>query len=584
MIVKMKKIKILLFLVLAFATLMIFVACDSCDHEYETTSIGASCEHEVVNSKICIKCGERTDTVISPKGHDFKVTVKEATCSSSGYTEFKCDCGYSYHGDIKSAKGHDYSEKVVEPTCGESGYSKYTCKNCGDTYKGNFVDALEHDLTSVTIEPECTNEGYTSYTCAHCDYSFDSSFVEPKGHEFQSITTEPNCMSAGFIQYLCVNCDYYYISDFTPPLGHNLVGIVTNPDCISVGFTTYKCQNCDYSYDSDFLSPLGHSYTSTVLKSSNCTETGETLYVCECGDQYSIVDPPTGHQFVKSVIQPTVSDMGCTEFACDCGFNYIGNYRFYSEILDNAYAGGNEVLAKGIDISRWNHRVDSNGEYVPIDWATLKDAGVDYVILKIGSTVRENDTLGGLEPTFEMDYQGAKAAGLDVGVYYFTYSTNVSQIKKDAEILLTYLEGKEFEYPIYLDLEEAPKENYYPSQIASPILTEMCLSFFSILQSEGYYTGLYVNNEFLFNVLQTENMIDLFEIWYARYPNLEPYEWTVDSVKDYPFGEAFGMWQYTMTGKLSPLIGDVDFSYAYKDLPSLIKKYGFNGFGTVDQE
>ena len=92
------------------------------------------------------------------------------------------------------------------------------------------------------------------------------------------------------------------------------------------------------------------------------------------------------------------------------------------------------------------------------------------------------------------------------------------------------------------------------------------------------------SKEFLFNILQTENMIDLFEIWYARYPNLQPYDWTVDSILDYPFGEPFGMWQYTMTGKLDPLLGDVDFSYAYKDLPSLIKKHGFNGFNTVDEE
>lgn len=581
---KMKKFKILLFLVFALAVLIIFVACDSCDHEYDTTSAGPLCEEEVVNSRTCIKCGEKTDTAIPPRGHDFKVTVKAATCTTSGYTEFMCDCGYSYHGDIKSATGHDYSVKVINPTCNDFGYTEYTCKNCGDSYTGNFIDALGHNLTSVTIAPDCTNEGYTSYTCSRCDYSFASSFVEPLGHEFESITTDPNCMSAGFIQYLCVNCDYYYISDFTPPLGHYLEGVVTNPDCINVGFTTYTCENCDYSYTSDFLSPLGHSYTSITLKGANCTEEGEEKYSCECGYEYTVTIAPLGHNFTKSVVAPTVSDMGYTEFACECGFNYIGNYRFYSEILDNAYAGSNEVLAQGIDISRWNHQVDSNGEYIPIDWEALKAAGVDYVILKVGSTIREGDTLGGLEPTFEMDYQGAKAAGLDVGVYFFTYSTNVRQIKKDAEYLLTYLDGKEFEYPIYLDLEEAPKENYYPGEIASPILTEMCLSFFSILQAEGYYTGLYVNNEFLYNILQTENMIDLFEIWYARYPNLEPYDWSIDETMEYPFGDAFGMWQYTMTGKISTLVGDVDFNYAYKDLPSLIKQNGFNGLNSADQE
>ena len=241
------------------------------------------------------------------------------------------------------------------------------------------------------------------------------------------------------------------------------------------------------------------------------------------------------------------------------------------------------MLARGIDISKWNHRVNQDGSFAPIDWEALKSAGVDYVILKIGSTPRENGSKGGLEPTFEMDYAGAKAAGLDVGVYYFTYSTDVAGILRDAEVILGWLEGKQFEYPIYLDVEDVPKENYYPSQIASPILTEMCLNFCSILQKAGYYTGLYVNNEFLFNIMQTENMLKLFDIWYARYPSSESYEWDPDDVSTFvwnteDYGEHLGMWQYTRLGVLQPIYGDVDFNYSYKDYPSLIKAQKFNGF------
>jgi GH25 family lysozyme M1 (1,4-beta-N-acetylmuramidase) len=279
--------------------------------------------------------------------------------------------------------------------------------------------------------------------------------------------------------------------------------------------------------------------------------------------------------------------MGYPEYHCDrCEFSYIGNYVFYSEILDNAYAGSNTVTAKGIDISKWNHRVNPDGSYAPIDWNALKNAGFDYVILKIGSSIRtkaDGTVTGGIEPTFEMDYEGAKAAGLDVGVYFFTYSTNVSGIKKDAELLIEWLDGKQFEYPIYLDLEDDTNANYYPSEIAAPILTEMCLTFFSELQRDGYYTGLYVNNNFLFNILQTDNMIELFEIWYARYPSNSDYIWNAEDDTAFTwntekYGETLGMWQYTCTGIFDSISGKLDFNYAYKDYPTLIKYYGFNGY------
>ena len=534
----MKFVKLLLILIAVLASITLFACDKACDHEYETTSQGQKCDVEVTNSKICSKCGDASYTTLPPTGHTFKKAVTPADCTHSGYTEYSCNCGYSYKTDFEGPNGHDFREIVTNPSCDAAGYTTYVCRTCDYTYEGNYSDPIGHTLESVITDATCEKEGFTAYSCKNCDFEYISDYVRPKEHDYVVVKTEPSCDK--------------------------------------MGFTSYSCKNCDYSYDTDFTEPLGHYFTPEVKSEANCTNEGETLYTCECGYSYSAIIPPSGHKFEKTVTEPTVSDMGYTEFSCECGFSYKGNYRFYSDILDNAYANNSDVLSCGIDISKWNHTVNSNGEYDPIDWIALKEAGVDFVILKIGSTPRGND-LGGLEPTFRMDYEGAKAAGLDIGVYYFTYSKNVSEIKQDAEFLLTLLDGKEFEYPIYLDLEDVPSEDYYPSQIASPILTEMCLTFFSTLQSEGYYTGLYVNNDFLFNVLQTENMIDLFEIWYARYPSLDAYEWNTETFKEFTYGDTFGMWQYTMTGKLTPLVGDVDFNYAYKDFPSIIKNHGFNG-------
>lgn len=534
-----------IFFVLIIVAIALYSCEKPCEHEYETTSMGAKCDVEVTNSKICSVCGDASYTTVPPTGHDYSETVVLPTCTEGGYTEYTCNCGFSYKSDIKSALGHDFAPVITPPTCETSGYTTYSCKNCDVSYKGNHFEPLGHNIAKNVIQPKCTEQGYTEFDCLKCDLA--------------------------------------YVSDYKSPIGHDLVSVVTYPDCENGGYTTYKCKNCDYCYDSDHISPLGHSFTPKVLSIATCTLSGEVKYTCACGYSYSDITAPEGHSFNTKVVNPTVSDMGYTEFTCSCGFYYKGDYRFFGEILDNAYAGNNKVVARGIDISKWNHKTDENGNFLPLDWEAIAAAGVDYVILKAGSTIRSNGRKGGLEPTFEMDYAGAKAAGLDVGVYFFTYSTSVSQISKDAEILLQWLDGKQFEYPIYLDLEDHEEEGYFASRIAAPILTEMCLTFFSRLQSEGYYTGLYVNNEFLYNILQTDNVIELFEIWYARYPVGASYQWSSSDNSSFvwneeKYGKTLGMWQYTRLGLLPPIEGEVDFNFAYKDYPALIKAQGFNGY------
>ncbi len=542
----MKKIRFILLFAVALVAFSLYSCYEVCDHSYETVTVDASCTTDGKITSVCKVCGDTVESVIPLKGHSFTFSVIQSDCTTAGYTKYTCECGFAYKSAISTPKGHDYTAKVTYPTCTESAYTTYTCKNCPDSYVSDVVAPIGHNMANNVVAPTCVSQGFTNYSCTACTYSYTSDYVKPLGH--------------------------------TPELN-----LTSPPTCTEMGFTYYCCSVCDFEFITDFTEPLGHNYKSSVVSAVSCTQSGEEKFTCDCGESYSVITAPLGHNFKIMVVNPTVSDMGYTEYSCDCGFNYIGNYRFYDEILDNAYANNDKVLAHGIDISSYNHTLNSNGEYEPIDWFALKEAGVDYVILKIGSTLRDHGTRGGIEPTFEMDYAGAKAAGIDVGVYFFTYSTTVSGIRKDAELLLTYLDGKQFEYPIYLDLEPSENEDYHPENIASPILTEMLLTFFSTLQREGYYTGLYVNNEFLFNILQTDNMIELFEIWYARPPRLESYTWNPEDNESFvwnteKYGEHLGMWQYCWTGILAPISTHVDFNYSYKDYPSIIKQYGFNGY------
>ncbi|MBQ8345693.1 MAG: hypothetical protein IJY42_05465 [Clostridia bacterium] len=456
--------------------------------------------------------------------------------------------------------------QVIAPTCDTEGKTRHQCADCSYSYETNILPPSGHTLTQVVKAPTCTDEGYTEYTCA-CGYSYRGAHVPPKGHQYNTATVAATCTEPGMVIHVCP-CGESFHSDFKAPLGHRYQSATVPPTCTVAGFTVYTC-SCGVSYQGEETPPTGHHYTVAVTEAT-CTDAGYTDYTCACGDAYrGDLVSPKGHHPVSTVTYPTLASMGYTTHTCACGFSYTGNFTSYAEILPNAYAGGNQVLAKGIDVSRYNHPAAADGSYLPLDWAAIRNAGVDYVILKAGSTLRSGGALGGLEPTFLADYAGAKAAGLDVGVYFYTYAVTAESARTDAELLLTWLEGKQFEYPIYLDLEDDSLRSLTSAQ-----LTDLCIAFCSTLQAEGYYAGIYTNQDWLTNELDEVAMFQLFELWYARYPGTASPTWNTAV-----YGEHLGMWQYTDNGSFVFLSGiEFDFNYAYKNFPALMLQHGFNGY------
>ncbi len=453
----------------------------------------------------------------------------EPTCIKNGQITHTCpDCAYTYLSDITEPKGHVFNQNIVIPTCTKDGYTEYFC-HCGYSYISDIVSAVGHDYEDTYITAGCTEGGYSTHTCNRCDYSFISNNTDPKGHEFIITSNDPTCEAEGVEIYTC-ECGYSYTIVVSAPFGHELEMTVTDPTCTDEGYTVYTC-HCGFSYTSDLL-------------------------------------PPIGHMFERTVNMPTLSDMGCTEFACQnegCGFEYTGELKFYSDILEDAYADNSEVLAKGIDISHHNYNLYANG-YETLNWEAIKAAGIDYVIIRVG------DASIGIDPTFEKSYADAKAAGLDVGVYFYTRATSVAEIRREANLVLSALDGKQFEYPIYLDLEDDSLIGIDPA-----ILNEMCVEFFTVLQRSGYYTGLYVNHNWLNTVIDKVTALSRFEIWYARYdPDFTEDDgilWDVEKN-----GRHLGMWQYSDSGVIDGVDTVFDFNFAYKDYPAIIKENGFNGY------
>ena len=392
-------------------------------------------------------------------------------------------------------------------------------------FKKTNTVCTHQSITVSTVLPTCKSEGKTVHSCNDCSYYFVTDPVPPTSHNYIPRTVPPTCASEGYIFYFC-SCGDSYVGESIPALEHTLEINSIPATCSSGGYLEHICTSCGYSYKDTPTPSLPHTYTSTT-------------------------------------VLPTALESGYTEHICSCSAKYRDSFLNYSDILSSPYVEDSTVFSRGIDVSRWNHQIDTaSGEYLPLDWKTIKSAGFDFVIIKAGST------RSGKEPTFEMDYEGAKSAGLEVGAYFYTYSSTADGIKNDVASLLSYLSGKKFEYPIYFDIED-------PSlvELGKEKLTELCEVFICTLQKNGYYSALYTNNNWLKNILDTSRILSLFDIWYARYPQTDIPVWNEEK-----YGKQLSMWQYTQTGEINGIEGYFDLNLCYRDYANIMKKWNLNGF------
>ncbi len=218
-------------------------------------------------------------------------------------------------------------------------------------------------------------------------------------------------------------------------------------------------------------------------------------------------------------------------------------------------------LAYGIDVSSWQGK---------IDWSKVKNDGKTFAIVRAGTTK-------GKDTYFEENYKNAKSNEIQLGCYFYTYATTVEEAEKDAYLLLSWLEGKQFEYPVFYDMEN---EVQLASGMTTQLRTEMCLAFIRVLEENGWYAGTYANANWYNNYLNKEALGQAGELWLASWMN------SGEPTRDYR-GQ-YGLWQYTDKGKVSGISGNVDLDVSYIDYFSLMRTGGFNGYSAsveyVDEE
>lgn len=190
-----------------------------------------------------------------------------------------------------------------------------------------------------------------------------------------------------------------------------------------------------------------------------------------------------------------------------------------------------------------------------IDWSKVK---TDFAILRAGFGRYTSQK----DPQFERNYAGAKAAGIPVGVYWYSYAKSVEEAREEAQACMQVLKGKRFEFPIYFDIEDISQSN-----LGKAALTEICEAFCDMLEKAGYYVGVYASTYWFLNKLDHARLASTYTIWLADYRT--GYNKTLIR----------HMHQYTSKGHISGISGRVDMNTCTLDFPRIIKKAGLNGFG-----
>lgn len=209
-------------------------------------------------------------------------------------------------------------------------------------------------------------------------------------------------------------------------------------------------------------------------------------------------------------------------------------------------------MIKGIDVSKWQGQIDFNA---------VKKSGIEFVIIRAGygSYISQKDEY------FEQNYARAKAAGLKVGAYWFSYANTPSEAIQEARTCAEIIKGKQFEYPVYYDLESDPRSSYFPFVTGKENCSAMVSAFCKELESLGYFAGLYISRSPLQSHI-TKDVAERFALWIAEYGDKLNYT-----------GQ-YGIWQYSSNGRVIGVIGDVDLDVSQIDYSSIIVKGGFNGF------
>ena len=198
---------------------------------------------------------------------------------------------------------------------------------------------------------------------------------------------------------------------------------------------------------------------------------------------------------------------------------------------------------QGIDVSKYQ------GD---INWGAVKNSGVDFAMIRLGYRGMQAGTLQ-LDSQFTNNIEGAHAAGVQIGIYFFTQAVNTAEAEEEAQYVIDWLSQYPdyVSYPVIIDIEAAAGSRLDNAGLTANEKTAICRTFCEKIQRAGYTASIYSNKNYLETQLNINELADSFYIWLAHYTNQTSY------------AGRYNMWQYTSSGTVSGISGYVDMDIAY---------------------
>lgn len=225
----------------------------------------------------------------------------------------------------------------------------------------------------------------------------------------------------------------------------------------------------------------------------------------------------------------------------------------YSKYDDKTYTHNTrfDALPKviGIDVSEHNKTIDFN---------KVKADGIDFVYVRVGYTGYTKSKLSlNYDPYYQTNIANALAAGLQVGVYWYSQAVNESEASQEANMLLNAIAGYNVTLPVVDDYEFAPEEvgdsgRLNSANLSKDQMTANSLAFLNTVAQRGYVPCLYANKSFLENRVNASQIAQIAKIWLAHYNTVTGY------AGDYEY------WQFTSSGKVDGISGRVDMNVWYQ--------------------
>ncbi|MCD8335398.1 MAG: lysozyme [Clostridiales bacterium] len=225
--------------------------------------------------------------------------------------------------------------------------------------------------------------------------------------------------------------------------------------------------------------------------------------------------------------------------------------------------------------SGWRTGIDVSAHQGDIDWEAVAADGVSFAMLRVGFRGYGAEGTLNLDESFLQNAQAALAAGVEIGVYFFSQATSVEEAEEEAAFVLEQLEGLDITFPVaydweIIDAEDSGEGGARTDDVDEETSAACAEAFCAAVTQAGYRAALYVNNQTGY-FSYDDALLQSYFLWYAGYEQSYP---------DYYY--AVDLWQYTESGTVDGITGSVDLNiYPIETDPADSGSTGGTGGGSA---